>query len=118
MHDPAVWVTSAAHDTQHCDPLPVALFEPGCWWRARALQILEDRGRRYRIACSSPHKEAVAAAVITGLAVAVVELPWVHEGARFLLAADGFPGFTRTPIMLRRPPRPAPRASEARRVEK
>src|SRR3546814_11754680 len=59
----------------------------------RALQILEDRGRRYRIACSSPNTEAVAAAVISGLAVAVVELSAVPEGARILTDAEGFPGF-------------------------
>lgn len=110
MHDPAVWVTSAAHDTQHCDPLPVALFEPGCWWRDRALQILEDRGRRYRIACTSPNTEAVAAAVISGLAVAVVELSAVPEGARILTEAEGFPGFPGSTVMLRRHPRAATRA--------
>src|SRR3546814_11058695 len=53
IHDPAVWVTSVAHETHLCDPLPVALFEPGCWWRDRAMQILEEHGRRYRIACTA-----------------------------------------------------------------
>src|SRR3546814_1846013 len=46
IHDPAVWVTSVAHDTHLCDPLPVALFEPGCWWRDRAMQILDRKSTR------------------------------------------------------------------------
>ena len=104
MHDPAVWCTSAAHDTHLCDPLPVALFEPGCWWRDRALQILEDHGRRWRIACTSPHTEAVAATVMSGLAVAVLEQSTVPQGARVLTAAEGFPGFPGSTVMLRRHP--------------
>jgi DNA-binding transcriptional LysR family regulator len=110
MHDPAVWVTSAAHDTHECDPLPVALFEPGCWWRERAMQILENRGRRYRIACTSPNTGAVAAAVASGLAVAVLELSTVPEGARILTEAEGFPGFPGSTVMLRRHPGAATRA--------
>jgi DNA-binding transcriptional LysR family regulator len=110
VHDPAVWVASAAHDTHLCDPLPVALFEPGCWWRDRALQILEDHGRRYRIACTSPNTEAVAAAVASGLAVAVLELSTVPEGARMLTEAEGFPGFPGSTVMLRRRPGATTRA--------
>jgi DNA-binding transcriptional LysR family regulator len=110
VHDPAVWVASAAHDTHLCDPLPVALFEPGCWWRDRALQILEDHGRRYRIACTSPNTEAVAAAVASGLAVAVLELSTVPEGARILTEAEGFPGFPGSTVMLRRRPGATTRA--------
>lgn len=104
IHDPAVWVTSAKHDTHECDPLPVALFESTCWWHSRALQILEDRGRRYRIACTSQNTEAVAAAVISGLAVAVLEQSTVPVGARILTEAEGFPGFPGSTVMLRRRP--------------
>ena len=104
MHDPAVWVTSASHDTHECDPLPVALFGPTCWWHSRALQILEDRGRRYRIACTSQSTEAVAAAVMSGLAVAVLEQSTVPQGARIQTEAEGFPGFPGSTVVLRRRP--------------
>lgn len=104
VHDPAVWVTSAKHDTHECDPLPVALFDSTCWWHDRALRILEARGRRYRIACTSPNTEAVAAAVVSGLAVAVLEQSTVPEGARILTEAEGFPGFPGSTVMLRRHP--------------
>src|SRR3546814_13341354 len=90
---PAVWVTSVAHDTHLCDPLPVALFEPGCWWRDRAMPILEEHGRRYRIACTSPNTEAVIATVVSGLAVAVLDLSPVHAGPRLLPRAEGTPAF-------------------------
>ena len=104
VHDPAVWVTSAHHDTHECDPLPVALFESTCWWHSRALQILEDHGRRYRIACTSQNTEAVSAAVASGLAVAVLEQSTVPAGARILTEAEGFPGFPGSTVMLRRHP--------------
>ena len=110
VHDPAVWVTSAAHDTHLCDPLPVALFEPGCWWRDRALQIVEEHGRRWRIACTSQNSEPLAAAVVSGLAVAVLELSAVPEGARILTEAEGFPGFPGSTVMLRRHPGATTRA--------
>src|SRR3546814_15990463 len=55
IHDPAVWVTSVAHATPLFDPLPVALFEPGCWWRHRALQYLEDAGAGLRLPLPPPH---------------------------------------------------------------
>src|SRR3546814_20226505 len=104
IHDPAVWVTSVAHDTHLCDPLPVALFEPGCWWRDRAMQILAEHGRRYRIACTSPNPEAVIATVVSGLAVAVLDLYHVPAGPRILTRAEGFPGLSGSPVIVRRHP--------------
>src|SRR3546814_19747022 len=68
------------------------------------MQILEEHGRRYRIACTSPNTEAVIATVVSGLAVAVLELSPVPAGARILTAAEGFTGFPRSTVMLRRHP--------------
>src|SRR3546814_16884494 len=68
------------------------------------MQILEEHGRRYRIACTSPNTEAVIATVVSGLAVAVLELSTVPAGARILTEAEGFPGFPGSPVMLRRHP--------------
>lgn len=106
LHDPAVWVTSARHDTHECDPVPVALFEPGCSWRDRAAQVLDDRGVRYRVACTSASSAGIMAAVLSGLAVAVLELSKVPEGARILTEAEGFPGFPGATVMLRHRPGP------------
>ena len=102
MHDPAVWVTLARHDTHECDPLPVALFSHSSWWRDRAVQVLDRRGRPYRVACTSAWTAGISAAVVSGLAVAVLELSTVPEGVRILTEADGFPGFPAATLMLRR----------------
>lgn len=112
LYDPGVWVTSARHDTHRRRPLPVALFDASCWWRDRALQMLEDRGLSYRIACSSSAPEALAAAVVSGLAVAVLELSAVPEGARILTEPEGFPGFPGSTVVLKRRPGPADPAAD------
>lgn len=38
LHDPTVWVTSSRHLAHEQDPLPVAMFARGCWWRDWALE--------------------------------------------------------------------------------
>lgn len=103
-HDPAVWVTSARHDTHEREPLPVALYDPTCWWRDRALQMLDERGAPYRIACTSAWTAGLCAAVVSGLAVAMLEMSTVPEGTRILSETDGFPGFPGATLMLRRRP--------------
>src|SRR3546814_19455981 len=72
------------------------------------MQILEEHGRRYRIACTSPNTEAVIATVVSGLAVAVLALSTVPAGARILTDAEGFPGFPRSTVMLPRHPAATP----------
>jgi hypothetical protein len=48
--------------------------------------------------------------VVSGLAVAVLELSAVPEGARILTEAEGFPGFPGSTVMLRRHPGATTRA--------
>jgi hypothetical protein len=50
--------------------------------------------------------------VSAGLAVAVLEQSKVPEGARILTAAEGFPGFPGSTVMLRRHPGGATAAVE------
>lgn len=88
--DPTVWVTSSRHDAHEADPLPLALFEPGCWWRDDALAFLDARRRPWRVACTSASIAGVGAAVGSGMAVAVMGLSTVPGTARILTAEDGF----------------------------
>ena len=37
LNDPVVWVTSDKHFQHECCPLPVAVWQRGCWWREWAL---------------------------------------------------------------------------------
>lgn len=101
VHDPTVWVTSARHLAHEQDPLRVAMFDRDCWWRDRALKMLDRAGRRYRVAYSSPSIGSLQAAVSAGLAVAVLGLSTVPAGCRVLTAADGFRELPGSSIVLR-----------------
>lgn len=103
-HDPTVWATSAAHVVHEADPLPVALFEPGCWWRDRALATLDARGRRWRVACTSASVAGVGAAVAAGIAVAVLARSTIPPGARALATAEGFTPLPSSDVVLRSAP--------------
>ncbi len=86
-----VWVTSARHCVHEEDPVPLALSHTGCAWRSLALDSLEAVGRETRIALSSPNSAAMAAAVLTGLAVSAIPESTTRPGMRILSEADGYP---------------------------
>jgi len=73
----AVWVGSDGISPRAFDPLPVALYPPGCLFREWALDALDHAGRRWRLAFVSHSLAAVAAFAAQGLAVTVVK-----EGTR------------------------------------
>ena len=86
-----LWVTSNRHPTHMEERLPLALGRPTCSWRRTAVERLELVGRPYRILYSSSNAGAVAAAVLSGLAVSVLAESGLRPGMRVLSAADGFP---------------------------
>jgi DNA-binding transcriptional LysR family regulator len=51
--EPIVWATSVRHMVHERDPLPLAVFEPGCLFRESALAAFDKAKRDYRIAYSS-----------------------------------------------------------------
>jgi DNA-binding transcriptional LysR family regulator len=89
--EPLVWVTSARHSVHMLDTLPVAISHTGCEWRRLTIGSLEDEGRKFRIAYSSPNSNAVNAAVLAGLAVGAIPEICVRPGMRVLTQKDGFP---------------------------
>jgi DNA-binding transcriptional LysR family regulator len=114
--DPKVWATSCSHLAHEADPLPVALFEPGCWWRNRMLAALDARGRRWRVACTSASVAGVAAAVAAGIAFGVLARSTIPLGARALVAAEGFAPLPGSDVVLRRGPCAASPAVAAMRA--
>jgi len=73
------------------DPLPLALFAPGCTYREAAIQALDASDRKWRIAYSSPSQAAVQAAVSAGLAVTVMAQSTVTKDLQVLRSDEGFP---------------------------
>ena len=101
FHDPLVWITSERHLVHEEDPLPVAAFNPGCWWRRNALDTLERQNRRYRIAYSSTSVTGIQAAVSAGLAVGFLGRSTVPPGARVLTGEEGFPPLPGSNVVMR-----------------
>lgn len=102
--EPMVWVTSARHCAHEQDPLPLALYQPGCPFRQRALDGLAALGRASRVAYTSVSLTGIEAALRAGLAVSVLGLSNVTEGLRVLTESEGFPPMPDYTIALRRAP--------------
>ena len=89
--EPTVWATAERHLAHEQDPLPLALFQPGCPFRDWALAGLGETGRPYRVAYTSASITGLFAAVTAGLAVTVLGHSLLPETVRALRADEGFP---------------------------
>jgi DNA-binding transcriptional LysR family regulator len=88
--EPLVWVASTEFNPQ-TDPIPVALFQPGCTTRDLALKALAKSGRTYRIAYTSPNLSGLLAVVRAGLAVTAVARCSVPHDLEILGVSDNLP---------------------------
>ena len=86
-----VWVASPNHVAWQSDPLPVALFEPGCAARMNVLQALGDADRSYRCTYSSASLLGLVAVVQAGLAVAGLAQRSVPPSLRIIGGNEGLP---------------------------
>ena len=86
-----LWVSSNRHGTHHEEPLPLALGPAFCLWRKAAIAQLQQIGRAHRILYTSRNAGAIAAAVLSGLAVSVFPESGLRPGMRVLGQAESFP---------------------------
>lgn len=89
--EPLLWVTSASHQTEAEDVLPLALSRAPCIWRTAAIESLSMVGRNYRVLYTSGNSTAISAAVQAGLAISVLAESALRPGMRVLGDAEGFP---------------------------
>jgi DNA-binding transcriptional LysR family regulator len=71
--EPAVWAAAPHCAIGESDPLPVALYPPGCLFRKWATEALDAAGRPWRLAFVSHSSAVVEAVAAQGLAVTVVK---------------------------------------------
>lgn len=102
--EPIVWATSVRHMVHERDPLPLAVFEPGCLFRESALAALGKSRRPYRIAYSSESTAGLVTAALAGLAVTVLARSSIPGGLRELSPDEGFPVLPSVDIALLRSP--------------
>eukprot|EP01132_Coremiostelium_polycephalum_P003530 gene3530-4392_t len=86
-----IWVASPTHVAWENDPLPIALFEPGCAARMNVLDALGDADRSYRCTYSSASLLGLIAVVQAGLAVAALAACSVPSTLRVIGENEGLP---------------------------
>jgi DNA-binding transcriptional LysR family regulator len=108
-----LWVSSNRHSTHLEERLPLALGRPSCAFRQSAIERLESIGRPYHVLYMSANSGAVAAAVLSGLAVSVFPESGLRPGMRVLTPAEGFPELPSCNIGLIRNPHERPKLADA-----
>ncbi len=102
--EPLCWVASTNHPLPEDQPVPLALGRADCQWRQAACAALDSIGREYQILFTSWSATVVAAAVLAGMAVAVVPESALRPGMRVLSQQDGFPALAPIQIgIMKRP---------------
>jgi len=89
--EPLCWVTSPRHKVEEMEVVPLALGKANCSWRNEATNALDQIKRSYRVLYSSPSAAALAAAVLSGLAISVIPESAVRAGMRRLDEDEGYP---------------------------
>ncbi|RAZ88960.1 transcriptional regulator [Mesorhizobium hawassense] len=107
-----VWVASPNHVAWQTNPLPVALFEPGCAARMNVLQALGSADRSYRCTYSSASLLGLVAVVQAGLAVAGLAQRSVPPSLRVVGVNEGLPALPDLEIGILRNPLSATPAVE------
>ncbi len=101
--EPLVWAAARASVADEQDPLPLAIFAPGCIYREAALDALDGAGRRWRHAYASPSRDGLMAAVNAGLAVTIAPRSLVGPDLRIIAPDRGLPPLPEIEIFLHRP---------------
>lgn len=97
-----VWAEAAGFDLHQQRPIPLAMFNSGCFCRAWVCNALEAAEIDYRIAYTSPSLSAIMALVGAGLAVTAQLQSLIPSDLRILGEAEGLPLLPLSSIVLLR----------------
>lgn len=97
-----VWAEAAGFDLHEQRPIPLAMFNSGCFCRAWVCNALEAAEIDYRIAYTSPSLSAIMALVGAGLAVTAQLQSLIPTDLRILGEAEGLPPLPLSSIVLLR----------------
>ena len=99
-----VWAEAQGFSPHEQNPMPLAMFNSGCFCRAWACNALDAIERPYLIAYTSPSLSALFAVVGAGLAVTAQLQSLITPDMRILGEAEGLPTLPMTSIVLLRHP--------------
>lgn len=97
-----VWAAGAAPVERRAGPLELALYPPGCLFRAWAIEALEAAARPWRLGFVSQSILAVEAISAQGFAVTVVKPSTCPKSLRQLSERDGMPRLPAADIRMHR----------------
>ncbi|WP_299864323.1 LysR substrate-binding domain-containing protein [uncultured Hoeflea sp.] len=89
--EPIVWVAAKGTRFPPDEPLPLAMFQPGCVARAQTIDACARAGRDYRVAYSSPSIAGLLSPVRAGLAAAAIARCSVPHDLEILPPSDDLP---------------------------
>lgn len=89
--DQLVWIGSERLRLDPHRPLPLVVFPPPAVTRARALEVLEQHGRAWRVTCTSGSLNGLVAAARAGLGVMAHTSGMIPPGLVRLPARAGLP---------------------------
>ncbi|NKB58504.1 MAG: LysR family transcriptional regulator [Alphaproteobacteria bacterium] len=98
--EPLVWAAAQGTAIEDVDPLPLALFGPGCIYREATIEALDTLGRPWRHAYNSPSRDGLDVAVDAGLAVTVVPENAIKPNWRILDSQDTLPPLPEIELLL------------------
>lgn len=108
-----VWAEAQGFSPHQQSPMPLAMFNSGCFCRAWACNALDTQQRPYRVAYTSPSLSAIMAVVGAGLAVTAQLRSLITPDLRILGRQEGLPELPNCSIVLLRNPRSQSPVSEA-----
>ncbi len=100
--EPLVWIGPRTAYPERREPLPLALYQPGCVARDHVLRALAKGDRTCRLAYESPSMTGLLAVVRAGLAVAILARTSVPPDLRIIPADAGLPSLPTVEIGLAR----------------
>lgn len=98
--EPLLWVTSRRHCIHTAETIPLAVGPSTCAWRRAAEVALTTADLDYRVVFTSWNAAAIAAAVLSGLAISVLPESAIRPGMDVIGPADGFPALPPCAIAL------------------
>jgi DNA-binding transcriptional LysR family regulator len=100
--EPLIWVTGEQSSVHNENPLPLALLPPGNIFRDHGLAALANMGRKWRVPYTSDSLSGLYAAVLAGIAVAVMTESSLASGMRRLGRQESFPPLPKVDLVMYR----------------
>lgn len=108
--EPLVWCAAPGWRPDPEQPTPLIVSPRPCVYRERAIRAMDEAGRAWRVAYTSPSLAGALAALRAELGLAILPKAMVAADLAELGEAQGLPALDDTEIALRRAPRLSPPA--------